>query len=177
MKRYALASAFFFLLYLFPPVVRAEYFLPYPSFMPGSKLYTLSRIMDRLNAYWYFGSIGSSKYHAQLADKYLVESKVLFEYTQYLLAQDALLRSDMHIRQVPLFVRQAADEGKDVSSLRMQFLDELRIHIQTLTDMKSRLPKRVTWSPEKEQATDIGIEKLLDASIALRKNLGEEVRR
>jgi len=81
------------------PQVRAEYVLPYPSAMPGNKLYRIMRIIDELKKPLYFGSITRYKYHLSLADKYLVEAKTLFEYKQYLLAVDALERSDREFQE------------------------------------------------------------------------------
>ena len=84
----------------FPSSVFADYTLPYPSYMPGNKLYKASRLFDELQKYWHWGNIASVKYRLKIADKYLVEAKVLFEYKQYVLALDALERSDMHIKSL-----------------------------------------------------------------------------
>ena len=130
--------------------VRAEYVLPYPSFMPGNKLYRVTRIVDKLKNYWYFGTIAQAKYHLGLSDKYLVEAKTLFEYKQYLLAVDALGRSDDEFRKV----------SKNPAAAQK--------HIEVLTQLLSLVPDTFTWTPEKSEATRLPLKDLLEASIRLR---------
>lgn len=132
------------------PGIHAAYVLPYPSFMPGNKIYKVLRIVDRAKAYWYWGELGQAKYHMALADKYLVEAKVLFEYQQYLLAVDALKRSDEHIKQAATIEQKAE-------------------HVRVLERIKQEVPVEFTWTPEKAEATQLPLHELLDVSIALRK--------
>src|SRR5260221_10615939 len=97
------------------PVVRAEYVLPYPSFMPGNKIYRVTRVIDKLKKYWYWGNISQIKYHLGLADKYLVEAKTLMEYNQFLLAADALRRSDDEFAQLPTYIVGARHDVVDIT--------------------------------------------------------------
>jgi cell shape-determining protein MreC len=128
---------------------RASYVLPYPSFMPGNKIYKITRLIDKVKAYWYWGELGQAKYHTALADKYLVEAKVLFEYKQYLLAVDALKRSNEHVEKASNEEQRAA-------------------HVQVLTRIKEDVPEEFTWTPEKDKATKLSLYDLIDAAIALR---------
>src|SRR5450759_5012191 len=75
-------------------LVYADYVLPYPSYMPGSSLYKVSRVVDLLKFYWSWGNIAQIKYHLALSDKYLIEAKTLMEYKQFLLGTDDLRRYD-----------------------------------------------------------------------------------
>src|SRR5450759_4493421 len=92
-------------------LVYADYVLPYPSYMPGSSLYKVSRVVDRLKFYWSWGNIAQIKYHLALSDKYLVEASTLMEYKQYLLGVDALRRSDAEFTKLPVYVAGAKKEG------------------------------------------------------------------
>lgn len=148
--------------------VYADYMLPYPSFMPGNKIYTLSRIWDKLNGYWYFGSIAQTKHHLALADKYLVEAKTLFEYKQYLLAADALARSDREFKSIEPSIATAVKEGKDVEKLRSTLREAAAEHIAVLTRLKQTLPESFNWSPEKKPATELFIWRLLNDSTSIR---------
>lgn len=131
----------------------ADYVLPYPSYMPGSKLYKITRIIDVLKKYWYFGPIGQEKYHLGLADKYLVEAKTLFDYNQYLLAVDALRRSDEQFRQLP----------------KNQLTHEAAAkHTEVLSRLLQNVPAQFTWSPEKSAPTQLPLKNLLGTSIRLR---------
>lgn len=129
--------------------VHAEYLLPYPSYMPGHKLYTLSRILDGLKRYWYFGTIAKTKYHQSLSDKYLVEAKTLFEYKQYPLALDALERSDQH------FQKSTSDGAREA-------------HVETLNLLKAQLPETFVWQDEHQQPMTLAIREALNHSIAIR---------
>jgi len=125
--------------------------------MPGNKIYTLSRVFDRLNNWWYFGSIAQTKYHLKLSDKYLVESKTLFEYQQYLLALDALNRSDSEFSQIPVYVQKAVQEGKDIVSLS----DTVRLaalkHTEVLVSISGVVPESFLWMPEKSDPTRLDL--------------------
>jgi hypothetical protein len=117
--------------------------------MPGNKLYTVTRLVDRAKAYWHWGERAQKKYHMMLADKYLVEAKVLFEYGQYLLAVDALERSNARIRQ-------ASSE------------EQLAEHVRILTGIKADVPENFAWTPEKETPQTLELHILIDEAITLR---------
>lgn len=128
--------------------VYADYVLPYPSYMPGHKLYRISRMIDELKNYWYWGSIAQTKYHQGLSDKYLVEAKTLFEYKQYPLALDALKRSDQHF-------------SKEISQA-------YEVHIWVLTKLKAELPITFVWQDEYRKPISLAIAEALKRSIEIR---------
>jgi hypothetical protein len=146
----------------------ADYVLPYPSYMPGNRLYAASKIAERLKSWWYWGSIGQTKYHMNLADKYLVEAKTLFEYKQYMLAINALRTSDEHIVQVPLYIARGKTEGENMDQFEKLFSSEKNTHLEVLVKLKSELPKTFIWTPEKAIPTTLDIEGLLSRAITLR---------
>lgn len=149
--------------------VEASYILPYPSYMPGSKLYTISRTADRIKAYWYFGDIGKIRYHMALSDKYLVEAKTLFEYKQYLLAVDALSRSDWEFLRIPDNLLLAKKHGKDVDYLVGIYRDEARSHMDIINRILLDTPETFLWEPEKEEANLLMIHKYLQIAADVRK--------
>ena len=110
-----LAGILFSFLTLFTPgsVLASEYVLPYPSYMPGHRLYNLEEVFDRLMRYWYFGNLARAKHEMSLADKKLVEAKILFEYHQHQLAVEALKKADDHFQNTAFFLKKASAEGKD----------------------------------------------------------------
>ncbi len=136
-----------FLLFAFSSPAEAGYVLPYPSFMPGHRLYGISRTLDALKAYWYWGELGRFKYHLMLSDKYLVEAKTLFEYGQYLLAVDALTRSTDHMG----FLLGEAALLKEVKQAHAKILDDLLI----------RVPNEFTWQPERGVPTYLPLADIL----------------
>ena len=159
---------------ILPHSVYASYVLPYPSFMPGNKLYTISRVVDHLSNRWYFGSIAQIKYHLKLADKYLVESKTLFEYQQYLLAVDALKRSDNEFFAIPDHISKASQEGKDVRNISETVRSAAIKDMEILTNISTLVPKSFLWVPEKSVSTELDLEPLILQSLRIRKSLSRE---
>lgn len=153
----------------------AGYVLPYPSIMPGNKLYRISRVVDQLKKYWYFGNIARIKYHLGLADKYLVEAKTLMEYKQYLLATDALHRSDREFLQLPKYVADAKKENKDMSAFTALIVEAAEIHISALSMLAPTVPEQFIWTPEKEKPTELNLSVLLRASQELRSRVAGEI--
>jgi hypothetical protein len=158
----------FMLMFLFlPRVVRAEYMLPYPSYMPGNKLYTVSRIIDSFNSFWYFGNIAQIKYYLGLSDKYLVEAKTLMEYKQYLLASDALKRSDIQFTQLPEYFRKAEEKRIDTGQLKQLVQDSFSKH--------KEVEASFTWTPEKERPTELPLRQMIDDSIKEKESIVAEI--
>ena len=161
----------FVLCYLFfVHPVYAAYTLPYPSYMPGNKLYKVSRAIDTLKKYWYFGNIAQVKYHISLSDKYLVESKTLFEYGQYLLAVDALNRSNNEFLAIPGHISGASHEGKDVRNVSETVQSASMKHTEVLTNINTFVPKSFLWVPEKSTSTELDLEHLILSALRIRKS-------
>src|SRR4030042_5826747 len=150
------------------PGVYADYVLPYPSYMPGNKLYQVSRVLDTVKKWWYWGSIASFKYHLSLSDKYLVEAKTLFEYKQYVLALKALERSDTEFKQLPAFIGESKSENKNIQLLRQMGIDAAGVHIETIAKFIPNLPEQFLWEPEKSTPSLLPIGKLLRESVCIR---------
>jgi hypothetical protein len=157
------------------PSVRADYVLPYPSFMPGNKMYRISRIIDQLKRYWYWGNIAQIKYHLGLSDKYLVEAKTLLEYNQYLLASDALVRSDKEFMQLPKYVSSAKNEQVDVIKYKQLISQSGQKHKVILFTLITLVPTKFTWTPEKAKSTDLKLQEMLNGSVQLRGKVVAEI--
>lgn len=159
----------------FIPSVNAEYVLPYPSFMPGNKMYRISRFVDQVKKYWYFGSIAQTKYHLGLAGKYLVEAKTLFEYKQYLLGVDALKRSDVEFQQLPDFIAKAEKEQKNMKNFISLIIEGATIHKSVLSALESIVPVDFIWTPEKEKPTELNLKSILQVSEEIRNRVARDV--
>lgn len=152
MRNYIVLGLMFFLIYT--PVF-ASYVLPYPSYMPGHTLYRISRTVDELKRWWYWGKIASAKYHLALSDKYLVEAKTLFEYKQYLLALDALARSDYQFSQIT---------PSPVPG------DARNAHREVLIELAGKLPSSFEWQDEHKAPMHLNIAGALTHSLQVRNN-------
>lgn len=149
-----------------PTTVFADYVLPYPSFMPGNKLYKITRLLDRIEGYWYFGNIAQLTYHLKLSDKYLVEAKTLMEYKQYLLAADAMTRSDSEFRRLPALLTAVKGGGVNSAAFRQTVIDAAIKHKEVLSAISA--PGQFLWKPEKASSTSLELGSMIQSSIAIR---------
>ncbi|MCL4359707.1 hypothetical protein M1555_00430 [Patescibacteria group bacterium] len=168
---------FLFSCFFVSRVYASDYVLPYPSYMPGNRLYRVSRILDGLKRYWYWGTIASIEYRMNLSDKYLVEAKTLFEYKQYLLATDALKRSDSEISYLPGLVSRGRSGGKDMGVFRTSIAEEASVHEEVLRNLLTGVPPEFEWAPENGKVSVLPLGKLLEQSIVLRMRIRSQVKK
>jgi hypothetical protein len=141
--------------------VAADYVLPYPSYMPGNKLYSISRVMDKVRLLWSFGDIAQLKANIALADKYFIEAKTLFEYKQYLLGTQALMRSNGRLAEIPQLLRQGAAHRKDMTLYAQAYTEDLKLQNTHIDRLLEILPQEFLWAPEKADATNLPLGQLL----------------
>lgn len=166
----ALGSFIVFLAVLFfPRSAIAAYVLPYPSFMPGNKFYRVSRFTDEVKRYWYWGNLSSYRYYLGQSDKALVEAKTLFEYNQYLLAINALERSNAALQRVPDTLKRAKDEGKNIEKYDREFGEAMEEHKKIIGKLFGELPEEFIWRPEREKPQTLRIHEELNRALLLRK--------
>ncbi|HVT00999.1 MAG TPA: hypothetical protein VHE53_02055 [Patescibacteria group bacterium] len=139
--------------------------------MPGNKVYKLNQIKDKFLKFWYFGDFGQFDYNLKLADKNLVEAKILFDYKQYLLGYQALLRSDDYYQKVKPALKLAQTHNKDVSDKKTLLSQASQKHVEELMKMKKDVPQDFNWSPEKSPSTNLNLWQAIDNSIKIRKNI------
>ena len=145
-----------------------DYVLPYPSFMPGSKFYSVHQIWEKISRYWHFGNLAQFKYNLSQADKYLVEAKTLLEYKQYLLGYQALKKSDIFFSMAPFYLQKAKQEGKNIDE-KKRLLDQAALkHIEVLTSIQSVVPEHFVWKPEKDGPTNLSLQESIQNSILIR---------
>lgn len=151
-----------------PSLAQSSYTLPYPSFMPGSKLYVAHQVWEKIMQYWYFGNFAQFTYNLKTSDKYLVEAKTLFEYRQYLLAYQALKKSDVFFIETKKKLAQAQKENKNIVQ-KSNLLREASIkHREILQELKRNVPESLTWRPEKSPPTELNLGKTIEESIKKR---------
>ncbi len=172
MSRIIVLVLFFFLVlscarYAF---ASSDYVLPYPSAMPGSFFYKLDLFKEAVMKIWYFGDFGQAKFDLQMADKYLVEAKTLFEYKQYLLAENALLKSNIYFSEVKPNLLKAQKNGKPTQESMLNLKNAASKHIEELLMMESSTPVSFAWVPEKGKTTNIALHNEIDNAIQIRES-------
>lgn len=145
------------------------YTLPYPPQMPGSIMYKVRLLEEKIQSFWNFGNYASFQFNLTMSDRYLVQTKTLLEYKQYLLAREALQTSDTYFKRIMPPVVQAAKEGRDVSDEKNLLVAASRKHIEVLEYLKDDTPMTVEWVPEKTKSTTINFNDLITKSINMRK--------
>jgi len=148
---------------------QSTYVLPYPSFMPGTIFYKLNLIEEKLMFYWYFGNFGKHAYNLKLADKYLVEAKTLFEYKQYLLAHNALLKSDEYFKKAGVYLLTAQTDNKNIKEKKVVFKEASLKHIEELELIRNMTPEKFVWTPEKSKSTILNISEAIKKSVVIRR--------
>lgn len=179
MKNYVglfILTILFFFLIFFPHFIFAQsnYVLPYPSFMPGSKLYVMSELWDRVMKYWYFGDFAQFKYSLGQSDKYLVQAKTLFEYKQYLLGYKALQKTDSFFSEAFSSLERAKQKGEDINGKKALFQEAAKRHTEVLRFMESITPEQFTWQPEDNPSTSLQLKANINKSIMLREKFYNE---
>lgn len=155
-------------LFLATIIVASPYVLPYPGVMPGNRLYKIKTIYDGAYKLWIFGNFANHKYELNLADKKLVEAKVLFEYQQYPLALAALEKSNYHFQQALAYLIKAQKQGKNISEKHVQLQAAAEKHRQVLEQFSKSLPDEFLWQPEKAQASKLNLKSALQEAIKAR---------
>lgn len=120
--------------------VEDNYVLPYPSFMPGNKLYVIKEAWDKLRGILALGSFSRFSYELGQADRKLVEAKILYEYGQIALGNKALEKYQAHIMVLPKLLEAANKEGKNITE-KEKLLKRARIkHQQVLWELSKISP-------------------------------------
>lgn len=147
----------------------SSYVLPYPSEMPGSKLYPVMRILESVERYWYFGEFGSIMYTRKYADRYLIEAKTLFEYKQYALGYNALLRSNEYFKTEQVLLKKAKNKtGIDLKEAL--YKEQVLAHQGVLASLLLTTPKEVQWQEENKPGVTLYPHSLIDESSRMRRD-------
>ncbi|HSX40465.1 MAG TPA: hypothetical protein VLF68_02530, partial [Candidatus Saccharimonadales bacterium] len=125
---------------------------------------------EKLMQFWYFGDFGAFEYNLKESDKYLVEAKTLFDYQQYLLAYNALKKSDDYFLKIKPTINKAQRSGKSIVNEQKTFSEAAQKHIEVLSKLESDVPATVVWQPEKQAATNLDLKTAIETSIKIRKN-------
>lgn len=140
----------------------SSYVLPYPSFMPGHKFYRVEEIFDRLYGFWCFGNLARFKCDSKMADKKLIEARILFEYGQLSWGIGAIQKYRLYLSRTFLALEMASGEGKNVSQKKEIFIAALDKHQEVLGEILGKTPETFYWQEEKEEGKTLTIKQTLD---------------
>lgn len=146
----------------------SNYVMPYPSYMPGHKLYKLHQIWETVQEYWHFGDLSKEKFHREMADKYIVEAKTLFDYGQHKLAVEALIKSNDHFARAILYLMDITHEKKDNGESKQLLLQSRDKHVELITLLDDALPDEIDWQEEKKENQKLPLHFLFSQSKHIR---------
>lgn len=146
----------------------SSYVLPYPSDMPGSKFYAIGQIIEEVERIWFFGDFSQFHYNLKNSDKYLVQAKTLIEYNQFLLANEAVKRSDEFFISSKKNLKNASNKKKPTGEKRALLRRAAEKHIQVLSESLEKAPEEFDWVPEKEKPTKLFLKRQIKNSIRIR---------
>jgi hypothetical protein len=115
--------------------------------------------------------VSQLKVHRSLSDKYFVESKILFEYKQYSLAVNALVRSNIELERLPRIFEAVIKEKKEIHRIFTETKEDMTVQIQLLQQMKEIFPIQYSWEPENQQASVLKIGEEIDNAIFIRQSV------
>lgn len=127
------------------------------------------RLFDEAKKFWYWGDLASYRYSLGQSDKALVEAKTLFEYGQYLLAMEALARSNALLPRAPDALKKAKQEGKEIGIYEREFGEAINEHKKVIVTLLEELPEEFTWHPERENPKQLYIHEELTTALHLRR--------
>ena len=171
MRRLLILSSAVLILFFNVGNVFAEssYVLPYPSAMPGSIWYKIDLVKEKLSQIFSFGDFSQFDFNLAESDKYLVEAKTLFEYKQYLLGYQALIKSDNYFRKTLPNLASAKRNGKNISEKEKILKNAAFRHEEVLAQLLSQVPPVFNWTPEKKPPTNLELKQAIANSIKITK--------
>lgn len=117
-----------------------EYALPYPGVLPGSPLYPLKMVRDRLIGFLIVDKIKKADYLLLLADKRLGAGQALVEYNQLSLGETTISKGEKYLEAAVAKLYEAKKEGKDTSFVLGKFLLAAAKHKEIITGLAEKAP-------------------------------------
>jgi hypothetical protein len=175
-KKVGMKQIFLLLLFLFFIAVSrvygySPYVLPYPSSMPGSMLYTIHRVWEKMMQFWYFGDFGQFTYNLKESDKNLVQAKTLYEYRKNVLGIKSLHESDMFFTKINTNLLQAKHDGKIISTNSTIVKQAAEKHMEVLTAIDQELPPVFIWRSEKSAPIEIPLHRYIENAKKIRQSV------
>lgn len=121
--------------------------------------------------YWAYGDFGQFSYNLQASDKYLVEANTLFAYNQYVLALDALEKSNSFYTKVKPALVSARIHHKDIQAKSDLLKQAAKAHITVLTHLEKELPSTFVWEEENQKPQILPLHSDIQDAIHLREAL------
>lgn len=106
------------------PVPEAiEYQLPYPGILPGSPLYSIKMIRDRIMEVLISDPVKKSNFYLLQADKRTASALMLYEKGDDKMAETTLTKAQKYLEKSLVKAQEAKNSGKDVGDIFARIKD------------------------------------------------------
>lgn len=117
-----------------------EYSLPYPGVLPGSPLYPLKMVRDRLIGLLIVDKIKKADYLLLLADKRLGAGQALVEYNQLSLGETTISKGEKYLEAAVAKLYESKKEGKNISFAILKFRLATLKHEEVIAGLTGKAP-------------------------------------
>lgn len=125
------------------PVPEAvQYQLPYPGILPGSPLYSVKMIRDRIMEILISDPVKKSNFYLLQADKRTASALMLYEKNEDKTAETTLTKAQKYLEKSLVKAQEAKNSGKDVGDIFARIKDSSSKQKQEIEILSSKSKER-----------------------------------
>lgn len=121
-----------------PVPTTVEYQLPYPGILPGSPLYSVKMIRDRVVELLTSDSVKKANFYLLQADKRTASALMLYEKGDDRLAETTLTKAQKYLEKSLVKAQEAKNAGKDVGDIFARIKDSSTKQKQEIENLSSK---------------------------------------
>lgn len=121
-----------------PIPTSVEYQLPYPGILPGSPLYSIKMIRDRIVEFLTTDSVKKANFYLLQADKRTASALMLYEKGDDKMAETTLTKAQKYLEKSLVKAQEAKNSGKDVGDIFARIKDSSTKQKQEIENLSGK---------------------------------------
>lgn len=121
-----------------PVPTTVEYQLPYPGILPGSPLYSIKMIRDRVVELLTTDSVKKANFYLLQADKRTASALMLYEKGDDRIAETTLTKAQKYLEKSLVKAQEAKNSGRDVGDMFARIKDSSTKQKQEIENLSSK---------------------------------------
>ncbi len=121
-----------------PVPTTVEYQLPYPGILPGSPLYSIKMIRDRVVELLTTDSVKKANFYLLQADKRTASALMLYEKGDDRMAETTLTKAQKYLEKSLVKAQEAKNSGKDVGDIFARIKDSSTKQKQEIENLSNK---------------------------------------
>ncbi len=121
-----------------PIPTTVEYQLPYPGILPGSPLYSIKMIRDRIVEFLTTDSVKKANFYLLQADKRTASALMLYEKGDDKMAETTLTKAQKYLEKSLVKAQEAKNSGKDVGDIFARIKDSSTKQKQEIENLSGK---------------------------------------